>query len=88
MIDLFTVQSVWRDSRFSTGRSFAQRHLAQFQVKCAVESYLTRVCNEINSTALPVIGVTQKGLAALEDGDTQALPNIDWLIDFQALHVY
>jgi hypothetical protein len=37
---------------------------------------VTKVYEVINGKALPMIGVTDKGPAALENGDTPALPSL------------
>ncbi|MBM4429605.1 MAG: RecQ family ATP-dependent DNA helicase, partial [Chloroflexi bacterium] len=40
------------------------------------QGYVTKVYKEINGQYLPLIGVTEKGIQALEEGDTRALPTL------------
>jgi hypothetical protein len=41
------------------------------------ETFVAKVYKEISGRQLPMIGVTERGVAALESGDLGSLPTID-----------
>lgn len=61
---------------FKALRGHKYEEVRDFFVLLESEGYITRVHKEINNKPLPMIGVTKKGLDALENGDVRALPTM------------
>jgi len=61
---------------FQALRGYDERDVRDFYNLLEEQGYVTTVHREINGKSLPFIGVTEKGIQALEQGDTRSLPTI------------
>jgi len=61
---------------FKTLRGYKYEEVRDFYRLLEEQGYVTSVYKEINGQRLPLIGVTEKGIRALEQGDTRSLPVI------------
>ena len=61
---------------FKARRGYRYEDMRDFFKVLEAQGYVTSVYKEIGGKQLPLIGVTEKGLAALESGDTRSLPTI------------
>jgi len=61
---------------FKALRGYRYEDMRDFFKVLEAQGYVTSVYKEIGGKQLPLIGVTEKGLAALESGDTRSLPTI------------
>jgi ATP-dependent DNA helicase RecQ len=61
---------------FKALRGYKYEQVRDFYGLLEGQGYVTKVYKEISGKQLPLIGVTEKGLHALENGDTRVLPTI------------
>ena len=61
---------------FKALRGYRYEDMRDFYKLLEKQGYVTPVYKEINGKLLPLIGVTEKGIQALEQGDTRFLPTI------------
>jgi hypothetical protein len=62
---------------FKALRGYKYEQVRDFYGLLEGQGYVTKVYKEIGGQQLPMIGVTERGVTALESGDLSALPTID-----------
>ena len=61
---------------FKALRGYNYKQVRAFLDRLEAEGYVGTVYKEFNGRRLPMIGVTDKGIEALEQGDTRTLPTL------------
>ena len=62
---------------FKALRGYKYEQVRDFYGLLEGQGYVTKVYKEIGGQQLPMIGVTEKGIAALESGELSSLPTIE-----------